>query len=117
VLDAAGSRRLAKRTGYTFRTSRVSDEAVRDLVGAGPEDPVGTSLTGPAGAAAMVDTSRCFHFGSRVEAGAPPRKLVVFQYVTPFAFTFDDDHRREAPFRELAGPTSAERDRLVLGAD
>jgi hypothetical protein len=111
VLDAAASRALAKRAGYTFAQSRLADEAVRELAGAG------TPLTGPCGSAALVDTSRCFHFGSRVEPGAPPRTLVVLQYLTPYAFAFQHDHRSEAPFRELAGDGSGERARLVLGAD
>jgi len=113
VLDAATSKLVAKRTRYTLAASRLSDDAVREAVGAAE----GIPLTGPKGAATFVDTSRCFHFGSRVEPGAPPRKLVVFQYLTPFAFDFQHDHRDEAPFRELAEPGSAERDRLVLGAD
>jgi len=112
VLDSAASARLAKRLGYTFADSRVADQDVRRIVG----DDAGVALTGGRGSAALVDTSRCFHFGSRVAEGARPRKLVVFQFLTPFAFDFQDDHRAEAPLRHLAGETSSVRDRLVLGA-
>lgn len=41
-------------------------------------------LTGKAGTIALIDTSRCFHYGSR--AGQKPRIMLSFQYVTPFAF-------------------------------
>jgi hypothetical protein len=113
VLDAASSRRLAKLVRYRFTEARVQDDAVTGAVG----DDAATPLTGPKGTAAFVDTSRCFHQGSRVDAGAPPRKLVLFQYLTPYAFDFVGDHRTEGPFRDLAGDASTDRERLVLGAD
>jgi hypothetical protein len=112
VLAASDSRRLAKRVKYRLEETRVSDEAVDAVIG--PDRRV---LDGPRGTAYFVDTSRCFHFGSRVEAGAPPRQLVVFQYLTPYAFEFRDDYRQEAPYRDLAGDSTSERNRLLLGAD
>ena len=63
------------------RSKQVSDEAIADLV---PSEDV-VSLTGPAGTLGLVDTSNCFHFGSR--AGTRPRLVLTFQYLTPFAFT------------------------------
>jgi hypothetical protein len=113
VLDATTSRRLAKQVRYTFRQSRLDDDAVAGAVGRDAATP----LDGPKGTAAFVDTSRCFHLGSRVDAGAPPRKLVLFQYLTPHAFAFQCDHRLEGPFRGLATDASPERERLILGAD
>jgi hypothetical protein len=112
VLNASDSRQLAKRVKYRLEQTRVTDEAVTAAVGSDR-----TVLDGPRGTAHFVDTSRCFHFGSRVQAGAPPRQLVVFQYLTPYAFDFGDDHRAEAPFRGLARDGASERDRLLLGAD
>ena len=112
VLTALDSKRLAKRVNYRLEQTRVTDEAVTAAVGRDR-----TVLDGPRGTAHFVDTSRCFHFGSRVQAGAPPRQLVVFQYLTPYAFEFQEDHRREAPYRDLAQADSSERDRLLLGAD
>ena len=113
VLDASTSRRLANQIGYRLSQTRVDDETVERTLGGARW----VALEGSAGAAAFVDTSRCFHFGSRVEAGAAPRKLVVFQYLTPYAFDFESDHRDEAPFRGLVSESSSERERLVLGAD
>ena len=79
----------------------MTDEAVTAAVGSDR-----TVLDGPRGTAHFVDTSRCFHFGSRVQAGAPPRQLVVFQYLTPYAFEFQEDHRREAPYAIWRRPTA-----------
>jgi hypothetical protein len=61
-----------------------------------------------------VDTSRCFHFGSRVEDEAEPRLVAMIQYSTPFSFMLPRDPRRRAPFRHLGGPDAAELERLVL---
>jgi hypothetical protein len=114
VLDAASSRRLAKKLGYRIGDSRVPDERIAEMLGKAAE-PV--SLTGPRGTAQFVDTSRCFHFGSRIQSESPPRTVAVFQYLTPYAFAFTGDHREEAPYRHLASEALPERTRLVLGAD
>jgi hypothetical protein len=113
VLDAQRSKLLAKKSGYRIGDGgRISDERVSEILGDGA-DPV--SLTGPVGTAHFVDTSRCFHFGSRVHSDSPPRTIAVFQYLTPYAFAFKRDHREEAPFRHLATDSLPERRRLVLG--
>jgi hypothetical protein len=114
VLDAANSRRLAKKSGYRIGDGRVSDERVAEILGDALE-PV--ALTGPPGTAHFVDTSRCFHFGSRVESNSPPRTVAVLQYLTPYAFTFVRDHREEAPYRHLATEELPELQRLVLGIE
>jgi hypothetical protein len=113
VLDAARSRRLARKIGYRIGDSRVADDRVLEVLGDAAE-PV--SLTGPPGTAHFVDTSRCFHFGSRVQSESPPRTVAVFQYLTPYAFAFTRDHREEAPYRHLANAALPEPARLVLGA-
>jgi hypothetical protein len=113
IVNAADSRQLAKRVKYRFEHTRVTDEAVDAAIGLDRK----LALAGPRGTAHFVDTSRCFHFGSRVRPGAPPRQLAVFQYLTPYSFDFRHDHRTEAPFRGLATAESSERERLLLGAD
>jgi hypothetical protein len=112
VLEASHSKRLAERVNYRLEQTRVTDEAATAAVGTDRR-----VLDGLRGTAHFVDTSRCFHFGSRVQPGAPPRQLTVFQYLTPYAFEFQDDYRREAPYRDLADDDTSERDRLMLGAD
>jgi hypothetical protein len=112
VLDASASDALADAIGYDFDEGyRVPDEQVSSFVG---EHGV-TPLEGPAGTVALVDTSRCFHFGSRVRPGAPPRRMVLFQYLTPYAFEFTSDHREQAALRHLADGAGL-REQLVLGA-
>jgi hypothetical protein len=108
-LDATTSQAVAQATDYNFSDSyRLADDAV-------PTDDL-VAFTGPAGTVDFIDTSRCFHFGSRVAAGGRPRRVAMLQYLTPYAFKFSD-HRRQASFRHLASDPSTPLDRLVLGAD
>jgi hypothetical protein len=112
ILDASTSTSLADSIGYNFGDGyRVSDDQVDEIAG-GAE----VALTAPAGAVAFVDTSRCFHFGSRVAPGAPARRVFMAQYLTPYAFRYDGDHREEATYRNLAAAGSSELERLLLGA-
>jgi hypothetical protein len=114
VLDAAASEDLADRVSYDFYSSyRISDEQVREAAG----DSGLVSFSGPTGTVDFVDTSRCFHFGSRVQKGAPARRIFVAQYLTPYAFKLGPDHREKAQFRHLADDTTGQRERLLLGAD
>jgi hypothetical protein len=114
IVDATASDQLADWIGYRYDEEhyRVPDDTVRDFAGEKGIVP----LAGPSGTVAFVDTSMCFHFGSRVSAGAPPRRMVLLQYLTPYAFDFVSDHREEAPLRGLATAGSSELERLVLGA-
>lgn len=108
VLDAADSGKLAETNDYDFGDSyRLADDAV-------PVDRC-VAFEGPAGTVDFVDTSRCFHFGSRVAAEGRPRRIVVLQYLTPYSFRFAD-HRNQAGFRQLATVDSTPLERLVLGA-
>jgi len=108
VLPAGASGELAEANDYDFGESyRLADDAV-------PVEQC-VALAGPAGTVDFVDTSRCFHFGSRVDAEGRPRRIVVFQYLTPYSFKFVD-HRNQARFRELASAGSTSLERLVLGA-
>ena len=108
MLDADRSMQLADETAYDFgERYRLPDELV-------PEDEI-REITGPKGQVNFTDTSRCFHMGSRVAEGAAPRRAVVFQYLTPYAFKFRD-HREQAKFREQAAGAGSELERLVLGA-
>jgi hypothetical protein len=111
VVDASTSERVADEIGYDFGEGhRVPDERFEEAAG-----PAVTALEGPAGTVHFVDTSRCFHFGSRVEAGGIPRRIFMAQYLTPYAFRFKADHVERAPFKQLADHSSSELEQLVLG--
>jgi hypothetical protein len=110
VLNATDSDRVRRASGYQYR-QRLTDSQVRDVVGAGQEHPI----LGAAGTAALVDTSRCFHFGSRVEPGAAPRLVTMVQYQTPYSFLIPTAAQASLPFRRLLHDSHSPLQRLVLG--
>jgi hypothetical protein len=92
MLDATRSGIVRQATGYTFH-SRLTDQQVDDALG-GPTRA--TELVGEPGAVGLVDTSRCFHFGSRVVPGAAPRLVTMIQFLSPSAFVLRGDYRSGA---------------------
>jgi hypothetical protein len=113
VLPAARTEAFAEEIGYdTSVEYRIPDEKVAASVG----DADIVRFAGPVGTVDFVDTSNCLHLGSRVEPGAPARRVFMAQFLTPYAFKFKRDHRDEAPFRDLASSSSSELESLLLGA-
>jgi hypothetical protein len=110
VLDAATTSRVQQRTAYEFR-QRLSDRQVEAV--AGPA--AAHAIVGPAGTTAFVDTSRCFHFGSRVAPDAPARLVTMIQFQTPYSFMLPASAQRTLPFRRLVTPSLGLLQRLVLG--
>lgn len=80
VLDAAVSDQIVSRTRYRLGTT-LPDEDVAALA------PTSASaLCGPTGTVALVDTSRCLHFGSR--PGTRARLVWGAQYLSPFSLAY-----------------------------
>lgn len=111
-LSASQSQLVRDKTSYRYK-NRLTDREVSDALG-GLDSEV--ALTGPAGTAAFIDTSRCLHYGSRFEDRSARRLVVMLQYVTPLAFLYTDDHRSSARFRHLVPPGADELTALILGA-
>jgi hypothetical protein len=108
ILDATTTHEVQRITKYQFR-QRLTDQQVTDAVPTAAARPV----LGPAGTAVFVDTSRCFHFGSRVARDAPPRLVTMIQYQTPYSFMLPGS--QGLPFRRLLAPGVGDLQRLVLG--
>lgn len=114
VVGAERSQRIRDGIRYNYiRPGVIRDDQLGSFLG--KEDS--RALTGPPGTVAFVDTSRCFHYGSRLHEGAPPRVVAVFQFFTPFAFKVPLAHRMASPFRHLASHDMPPLERLVLGLD
>jgi hypothetical protein len=110
LLDAATTLEVQRRTKYRYR-HRLTDHQVREAVGT----PLEHVIIGPAGTTLFVDTSRCFHFGSRVAAGAPARLATMIQYQTPYSFMLPPGAQSALPFRRLLSPSLSPLQRLALG--
>ncbi len=110
VLDAASSARVRKAVGYQFR-QRLTDQQVADVLGPGADH----AILGPSGTTAFLDTSRCFHYGSRVAPDAPARLVTMIQYQTPYSFMLPSSAQADLPVRPLLAPSLTRLQRLVLG--
>jgi hypothetical protein len=110
MLDAATTARVQRSTRYQFR-QRLTDEQVREVTG----DAAGHPIVGPAGTTALVDTSRCFHFGSRVAPNTPARLVTMIQFQTPYSFMLPTSAQTALSFRRLIDPSLGALQRLVLG--
>jgi hypothetical protein len=110
VLDARSTDHVQRQTGYRYR-QRLTDEQVREAGG----DAAAYPILGPPGTMAFVDTSRCFHFGSRVAPDAPTRLVTMIQYQTPYSFMLPTSAQATLPFRRLLRPGQSPLQRQVLG--
>ena len=114
VVGAEKSQRIRDEMKYNYiRPGVIRDDEMCSFI---KKEELRT-MVGPPGTVAFVDTSRCFHYGSRLSEGAPPRVLTVFQFFTPFAFKVPLVHRTASPFRHLASHDTPLLDRLVLGLE
>ena len=112
LLDARTSRDVRHRLDYHFG-GKIKDKRLTGIVDASHHHPI----VGPSGTVCFVDTTQCFHFGSRVESGTGPRLVTMIQYLTPASFMLPRDHRRGSPFGHLATPDMPLVQRLILGAE
>lgn len=111
LLDARTSRAVRSRLGYHFG-GKIKDKRLAGIVDESAHRPI----VGAPGTVCFVDTTQCFHFGSRVESGTAPRLVTMIQYLTPSSFMLPRDHRSGSPFRHLATPEMGRVPRMVLGA-
>ena len=110
-LAAAQSQQVRDHVQYRYK-HRLTDDDVRSVVGPAPRE---VTLTGPPGTLAFLDTSRCFHYGSRIATANARRLVVMLQYVTPLAFILPD-YPAGTTFSALAAQGRDPLERLVLGA-
>ncbi len=117
MVEAAKSREIRRALKYNYDRQGnkyyASDAQMVDRGAAAHEH----RFTGPAGTTYLADTSRCFHYGSRIVEGAGPRLVALFQYLRPSAFRLPLKFRSGAPFRKMAREDQAPWQRMVLGAE
>lgn len=83
-LPASKSQVIQKQEHYTNRQERLQDQQVHQ------HEPMENEIqfVGQPGTMAAVDTSRCLHYGSRVQDDSG-RLLIMFQYIRPYVFKGD----------------------------
>ncbi|MBK9563066.1 MAG: hypothetical protein IPO54_08145 [Micavibrio sp.] len=113
LIPAAASEKIQNAINYkmTPDNKQIEDETVYGIAGSGAARP----LTGPPGTLALIDTSRCFHYGSR--EGSAPRIMLTFQYITPFAFVMPWNWRKGVYLPHLKDKNMSSWERKLLGVE
>ena len=84
LIPAHLSQKLREKLRYNWQERRrVSDKRMDEIIN--PNDVV--KVTGPKGTVVFVDTSRCFHYGSRLQEGN--RHVLLYRYLTISSFLFN----------------------------
>ena len=110
LIPAHLSQKLRKKLRYNWREKRrVSDAHISELIN--PDDVV--KMTGPKGTVVLVDTSRCFHHGSRLQKGI--RHVLLYRYLTISSFLFNPFRAQTYPLQRFsANPDLSLMQRTVL---
>jgi len=104
---------LKKRKLTQKRNQKHEDETIYPLIRKEDVYP----LVGKKGTIVLVDTDRCYHFGSR--PGTKPRWVLLFYYTSPFARNLPWLWKRsktKLPFRHLVKANASNLASYVLGA-
>ncbi len=112
LIPAKESERIRARINYRY-PKRIPDSVIDEA----REERSPEVVTGPPGTVCLFDSSRCFHYGSRVSPGSTPRVVLMVQYLTPFAFTVPTDYRQGAPLGALADAQLSRVQRAVLAGE
>lgn len=112
LIPASRSQQVRRKLRYNWHNRRrIPDAEMYKLLD--PNTDV-VSITGRKGTAVCVDTSRCFHYGSRLREGM--RHILLYRYMTYTSFITNPFQRPPiyplAPFAEL--PNLTERQKSVL---
>jgi hypothetical protein len=99
----------ALRYGRRGRSYRVQDDEMYDAV----DRSALFEFARPAGSVLFVDSSRCFHYGSR--DAAIPRYLMMYAYVSVCRCDFGDVLRKERPAPVVDDTARTERSRYPVG--
>ncbi len=89
------------------QNEKISDEDIARAAGGEPETH---AVIGRPGQAGIVDTCRCYHYGSR--PGRTPRMILFFHFMTPFAKDLPMWNRER---RALPAHLAGEKAEQVLG--
>ncbi len=72
---------------------------------------------GKEGTVGFADTSRCFHFGSRLNENSKERLMMVFQFLSPCAFSLPGNISSKLPFSKFNPRNFSKVERQILGIE
>ncbi|MBR9921789.1 MAG: hypothetical protein GYB31_13195 [Bacteroidetes bacterium] len=112
VMKASDSERVRNQIHYRYG-QKVKDEIIDPLVA---PDQLFKAVGSP-GAMVFGDTSRCFHYGSRVAGESESRTVIMVQFLRPQAFSLPLKMIGNSPYAWLSKPDLPAYQRQLLGAE
>lgn len=112
LINAKQSAVLRKKIGYSYN-ERVPDQLAEEFIS--KSDFI--QCTGMKGTMVLCDTSKCFHFGSRVKQEGQPRIVTVFQYLRPSAIGIENPFFRNLPFKNLDQSKLSQLQKFVISGE
>ncbi len=112
LIPAPLSQRVRRKLRYNWHNRRRIPDA--DMYSLLDPDTAVVSITGRKGTAVFVDTSRCFHYGSRLQKGM--RHILLYRYMTYTSFIANPFQKPPRyPLAAFAGlPDLSARQKTVL---
>lgn len=113
LIDATKSAILRKNLKYNWSESQqcIPDHTIKKYIS--PDEWL--ALSAKEGTVILGDTSRCFHFGSRISEKSKDRLVAVFQFLSPYAFIFPWDYKKKLPFSNFNKQNFNDIERRILG--
>ena len=112
LLSAAESDLVRKTVGYQY-DMLLNDEQASEILG---EVHVQHQFLGSSGTVGFIDTSPCFHFGSRFIDPTATRLIVMLQYITPLSVILPPEYWEHARYREFGRtPGLDDISQMILG--
>ncbi len=109
LINAKKSQEIKRKINYKY-SNRVQDQLINKF--SKPDDI--HELSGPLGTILLCDTSRCFHFGSRLNNKHKPRIITQFQYLRPSAIGMNKKYNNNLPFKDFPIDNISPLQRFVL---
>ncbi len=115
LIDAHKSQDIRNKINYSWRpdSQMLSDIEVEKYV----QKTNWVAQEGKEGTVAFADTSRCFHFGSRLNENSKERLMMVFQFLSPCAFNLPANISSKIPFSKLDPSRFNKVERQILGIE
>ncbi|MCB0620602.1 MAG: hypothetical protein KDC43_17530 [Saprospiraceae bacterium] len=112
VIDAKRSDLVRDKIGYRYG-QKIPDSIIDPIV---PPEQQFTAIC-PKGTMVFADTSRCFHYGSRVQDPDHHRVAILYQFLRPQSFAMPLNFINNSPFSFLAREDMPQYQRQLLGVE
>ncbi len=113
LIDAKNSEKIKATLNYDYSDEGqcLPDKVIEKLI---PKDKWIPQI-GKEGTVSLSDTSRCFHFGSRLSDNSNDRLMIMFQFLSPCAFTLPAKLNQKLPLSDISASGLNKLEKQILG--